>query len=73
MKIALSAAFLDDKPYFASDTRWMAPDAFETRIFTKKSDVWSFACVVFEIYSDGLTPFSGDKIDFYVCKLVTFI
>ncbi|CAL2046335.1 unnamed protein product [Caenorhabditis brenneri] len=35
---------------------WMAPEAFENNKFTEKSDVWSFAVCLFEIFSLGDLP-----------------
>jgi serine/threonine protein kinase len=39
--------------------RWTAPEAITRRMFTTKSDVWSFAVVMWEILSFGDNPYHG--------------
>jgi surface protein len=43
--------------------RWTAPEAMETHKFTSKSDVWSFAIVVVEIFQNGVVPYKYTKLD----------
>ena len=38
--------------------RWTAPEALKFRKFTSKSDVWSFAIVLYEVFSLGQVPYS---------------
>eukprot|EP01136_Pigoraptor_vietnamica_P036424 Opistho-1_new@102984 len=37
--------------------KWTAPEALESNVFTHASDVWSFAVVLWELYSYGRTPY----------------
>jgi surface protein len=42
--------------------RWTAPEAMEKLTFTTKSDVWSFAIVVVEVFQDGVAPYSYTEL-----------
>ncbi|XP_055335847.1 vascular endothelial growth factor receptor 1-like isoform X2 [Paramacrobiotus metropolitanus] len=37
--------------------RWMAPESLQDRIFTEKTDVWSFGIVIWEMFSFGKVPY----------------
>ena len=37
--------------------RWLPPESIRHRIFTHKSDVWSFGVTVWEILTFGESPF----------------
>jgi len=37
---------------------WMAPECFESRLYNEKTDVWSFGIVIWEVMSNGETPYS---------------
>ncbi|CAI5439983.1 unnamed protein product [Caenorhabditis angaria] len=40
--------------------RWLAPETIDTAIFTTKTDVWSFAVTMWEIFTNCITdPFPG--------------
>ena len=42
--------------------KWTAPEALHYRRFSSASDVWSYAMVMFEIWSLGCKPFEGKTI-----------
>jgi ephrin-B len=50
--------------------KWTAPEALHYRRFSSASDVWSYAMVMFEIWSLGCKPFEGKTIR-EVVQLVT--
>eukprot|EP00049_Salpingoeca_infusionum_P002903 m.61163 g.61163 ORF g.61163 m.61163 type:complete len:1713 (-) comp11849_c1_seq2:955-6093(-) len=37
--------------------RWTAPEAMHDKAFSQRTDVWSYGCVLWELYSEGLKPF----------------
>ena len=39
--------------------RWMAPESLRKKIYTHKSDVWSYAVTIWEILTFGARPYSG--------------
>lgn len=49
--------------------RWLAIDSFDNKIFSEKSDVWSYAITMWEVFSYGLQPYRGNKLQ-EVLKLV---
>lgn len=38
--------------------KWSAPEALHYRLYSQASDVWSYGCVLYEIWSMGVKPFS---------------
>ena len=46
-------------PFSPNAARWQAPEGFQSQAYVSKSDVWSYACTVFEIFSNGETPYSS--------------
>uniref|UniRef100_A0A915L998 Protein kinase domain-containing protein n=1 Tax=Romanomermis culicivorax TaxID=13658 RepID=A0A915L998_ROMCU len=41
--------------------KWMAPECFEKKLWTKSSDVWSFGIMAWEVFENGLEPFSDPQ------------
>ncbi|XP_077985707.1 uncharacterized protein LOC144440250 isoform X2 [Glandiceps talaboti] len=56
---AVDVARLYEKMQDKTPNGWMAPESILKKEFSTCSDVWSFAVVVWEIVSLGLTPFEG--------------
>ena len=54
----------------AGPTRWMAPEAIKRRAYSKKTDVWSFAVVLFEIWTLGMIPYHLIADDREVARVV---
>ena len=55
---------LADAEYYISEggtipIRWTAPEAVYYRKYSSASDVWSYGCVLYEIWSIGHKPFEG--------------
>ena len=41
--------------------RWMAPESLRKKIYTHKSDVWSYGVTVWEILTFGARPYGGKQ------------
>ncbi|VDM13191.1 unnamed protein product [Wuchereria bancrofti] len=39
--------------------KWLAPETMQQRIFSSKTDVWSFGVLVWEVYANGKEPYPG--------------
>ena len=64
---------LANEDYYVSEggkvpVKWEAPEALRYRKYSTASDVWSYGCVLYEIWSLGYKPFF-DKTNHQVCKV----
>ena len=55
----------------AGPTRWMAPESIMRRVYSKKSDVWSFGVLLYEVWTLGMIPYHLTADDKEVARLVT--
>lgn len=39
--------------------KWLAPETMQEKVYTHKTDIWTFGVLVWEIYSDGAEPYPG--------------
>ena len=55
---------LNEGDYYTSSgglipVKWTAPEALHYKKYSTASDVWSYGCVLYEIWSMGHKPFEG--------------
>ena len=51
--------------------RWMSPEAILIRRWSEKSDVWTFAVTVWEMFTHGLVPYTFISSDSEVAQRVS--
>ena len=63
---------LDDENYYISHggqipVKWTAPEAIHYKKYSTASDIWSYGCLLYEIWSLGHKPFE-DLTNVEVCR-----
>ncbi|OZC05589.1 protein tyrosine kinase, partial [Onchocerca flexuosa] len=39
--------------------KWLAPETMQQKVYSNKTDIWSYGVLVWEIYSEGSEPYPG--------------
>ncbi|XP_062508442.1 tyrosine-protein kinase receptor torso-like [Corticium candelabrum] len=59
------ARYINEESYYRqqSDTpvpvKWMAPESLLRKVYSEKSDVWSFGVTSWEVFSLGISPYAN--------------
>lgn len=61
----LHAIFFDSAQKTRLMTQWASPEMLLNNTSSKKSDVWSFGILLYEMVTFGRLPFFGKSIVFY--------
>ncbi len=61
----LSRDLMNDNYYVSQGgkipVKWTAPEALDYKKYSTASDVWSYVCLLYEIWSLGHNPFDNEK------------
>jgi len=50
--------------------KWSAPEVIKHRSYSSKSDVWSFSCLMYEVFTLGKMPYGGSTINSVAAKQI---
>ncbi len=49
--------------------RWMAPESLRQKVYTHKSDVWSYGVTAWEVLKFGAQPYQGKQVNEVLASL----
>ncbi|RNA11137.1 tyrosine- kinase Btk29A isoform X3 [Brachionus plicatilis] len=68
------ARFTDDcyiaHPQSQFPVKWSAPEVIKYRNYSSKSDVWSFSCLMYEVFTLGKMPYGGSTANSVAAKQI---